>query len=194
MIASLEGEIQAISDLSMVISVNGVGFKVNCPESFIIEHVAGDNVFVFTQLIVRENDLSLYGFGTEEERKFFNLLLMVDGIGPKAALNTLSKLALPELQYAIVTENIDLLSKVPGIGRKTAQKITLYLKDKVSGDALVEPTQLKVNENQADLLSALTNLGYSQIEAQKAIQHLPAEPKLSLEESLLACLNYLQRL
>ena len=194
MIASLEGEIQAISDLSIVINVNGVGFKVNCPESFVLEHSTGDNVLVFTQLIVRENDLSLYGFGTEEERKFFNLLLLVDGIGPKAALNTLSKLALSDLQYAIVTENIDLLSKVPGIGRKTAQKIALYLKDKVSSESLTEPIQFKVNENQADLLSALTNLGYSQIEAQKAIQHLPFEPKLSLEESLLACLNYLQRL
>ncbi|HWS23324.1 MAG TPA: Holliday junction branch migration protein RuvA [Anaerolineales bacterium] len=193
MIASLEGEVLAISDLSMVINVNGVGFKVNCPESFVLEHGTGDNIFVFTQLIVRENDLSLYGFGTEEERKFFNLLLMVDGIGPKAALNTLSKLALPDLQYAIVSENIDLLSKVPGIGRKTAQKISLYLKDKVSSDTLTEPIQSKVNENQVDLLSALTNLGYTQPEAQKAIQHLPFEPKLSLEESLLACLNYLQK-
>lgn len=193
MIASLEGEVLATSDLSMVINVNGVGFKVNCPESFVLEHGTGDNIFVFTQLIVRENDLSLYGFGTEEERKFFNLLLMVDGIGPKAALNTLSKLALPDLQYAIVSENIDLLSKVPGIGRKTAQKISLYLKDKVSSDTLTEPIQSKVNENQVDLLSALTNLGYTQPEAQKAIQHLPFEPKLSLEESLLACLNYLQK-
>lgn len=193
MIASLEGEVLAISDLSMVINVNGVGFKVNCPESFVLEHGTGDNIFVFTQLIVRENDLSLYGFGTEEERKFFNLLLMVDGIGPKAALNTLSKLALPDLQYAIVSENIDLLSKVPGIGRKTAQKISLYLQDKVSSDTLTEPIQSKVNENQVDLLSALTNLGYTQPEAQKAIQHLPFEPKLSLEESLLACLNYLQK-
>jgi len=193
MIASLEGEVLAISDLSMVINVNGVGFKVNCPESFVLEHGTGDNIFVFTQLIVRENDLSLYGFGTEEERKFFNLLLMVDGIGPKAALNTLSKLALPDLQYAIVSENIDLLSKVPGIGRKTAQKISLYLKDKVSSDTLTEPIQSKVNENQVDLLSALTNLGYTQPEAQKAIQHLPFEPKLSLEESFLACLNYLQK-
>lgn len=194
MIASLEGEIQALYDSTVVINIKGVGFKVNCPETFVLEHDVSDIVFLFTQLIVRENDLSLYGFNTENERKFFNLLMAVDGIGPKAALNTLSKLPLSELQFAIATENIDMLSKVPGIGRRTAQKIVLYLKDKINLDSSITPLGEKEKENHQDLLSALTNLGYSQNEAQNAIKRLPADLTLSLEESILACLNFLQKL
>lgn len=192
MIASLEGRIQVIQDQFAVISVKGVGFKVSCPQTFLLEHEVGDEVFILTQMIVRENDLSLYGFSNEDERKTFNLLLAVDGIGPKAAMNVLSKLTIEALTNAIATEDVDTLSKVPGIGKKTAQKIALYLKDKVDATLVTATLQAPVNQIHEDLLSALLNLGYTRQEAQQAIQRLPTEPKLSLEESLLHCLNLLQ--
>lgn len=194
MIASLEGKIQLIQDQYVVINVKGVGFKVSCPHTFSQEHEVGEEVFLLTQLIVRENDLSLYGFSNENERKTFNLLLAVDGIGPKAAMNMLSNLTIETLHNAIATEDVDTLSKVPGIGKKTAQKIALYLKDKIDPTLVTTNVQLATNEMQEDILSALLNLGYSRQEAQQAIQRLPSEPKLSLEESLLLCLNQLQSL
>lgn len=193
MIASLEGQILSLHDQIVILNINGVGFKVNCPTTFTADHEVGDEVFLHTQLIVRENDLSLYGFGSENERRYFNLMLAVDGIGPKAALNTLSKLSIDALCAAIINEDVDTLSQVPGIGKKTAQKIALYLKDKVEAPLGISIEQQGQNNAiHDDVRSALLNLGYTRQEVEKAISRLPTDPQLSVEESILICLQTIQ--
>ena len=151
----------------------------------------GDSISLFTHLLVRENDLSLVGFENMEEKQLFTTLLGVDGIGPKVALSILSTLSIDAIINAIESEEPDLLSKVPGVGKRTAQKIQLYMKDKLglkSGSGLGG----HISESDADLLAALTALGYSVVESQRAIQSLPKGQELSLEDKIRHCLSNFQ--
>jgi Holliday junction DNA helicase RuvA len=191
MIANLSGEILFIDDSSLTVSVGGIGFKVFVPKILLNSKNLGDHISLSTYLVVRENELSLYGFETPEEKQFFTMLLGVDGIGPKVALSILSTMTIDSIQHAINSDQPDLLSKVPGVGKKTAQKIQLYLKDKVAKGNL-SITGMAFSEHDADLLAALTTLGYSVVESQRAIQSLPKDQDLSLEDKIRTCLSFFQ--
>ncbi|MEN8098663.1 MAG: Holliday junction branch migration protein RuvA, partial [Chloroflexota bacterium] len=131
MIAQLTGSLLRIEDDSTVIDVNGVGFRVAIPNAEMFSsHQIGDMVTLYTYLHVRENALSLYGFQTDEEKELFQVLIGVSGVGPKLALTMLSSLPMDTLRTAITTQRSDLLEVVPGIGRKTAQRILFDLHDK----------------------------------------------------------------
>ncbi len=142
-----------------------------------------------THLHVRENELTLYGCATEEELALFRLLLGVSGIGPKVALAILSFLPPDHLRTAIAQEDVTTLARVPGIGPKTAKKLVFDLKDKVDAEVRQENLRPLLTEADADLIAALTSLGYSVAEAQAAIQALPREP-LPLEERVRLSLAY----
>jgi holliday junction DNA helicase RuvA len=190
MISSLLGELQQKEDNALVVAVGGVGLRVAVPKGLAERLNIGEKVFLHTHLIVRENELSLYGFESAEDRKLFTTLLGVDGVGPKVALSVLSTLTIDAIQRAIFSDEPELLSRVPGVGKKTAQKMALYLHDRLKpSDTLSRVAAM--SDVDAEVLAALTALGYSVVEAQSAIQAIPKDAPKDVEERLrLALQNF----
>lgn len=186
MIASLTGLLKSKSPTEVLLDVNGVGYAVSIPLST-FEKLGAQNshVTLFTHLVVREDAMQLFGFATEEERSLFRLLISVNGIGPKIAQAVLSGLSVAELKQHVADGNIAALTAIPNIGRKTAERLVLELRDKIdkvptSGAALPPD---RVAEIRAEALLALTSLGYQRAAAEKAIRQALSENKsdLSLE-------------
>ena len=189
MIATLRGEIIQIEDNALVIEVGGVGLRVFVPAQVRGRMKTGEAILLYTHLVVREDALTLYGFESQSDRELFNMLLGVDGVGPKVALSVLSTLTVDAVQRAVFTDEAELLSRVPGVGKKTAQKIALHLKDRLKPlDALSKIASM--SDADSEVLAALTALGYSVIEAQTAIQALPKDAPEDVEERLRMALQY----
>lgn len=192
MIATLRGRIIGHAKQSIILDVNGVGFQVVVSASDLGRWAeVGSEVTLFTHLQVREDELTLYGFSSEEARQLFELLLTVSGIGPKVAMALLSAFSPEDLQKALVQEDIGALARVPGIGPKTARNLVFHLRDKIQA-APVGPSLAALAEADAEVIAALTSLGYSVVEAQRAVQSLPRE-ELPLEERIRLALAYLGR-
>jgi Holliday junction DNA helicase RuvA len=193
MIASLTGRLAAVEKDAVVVDVGGVGFRVYVPKGLLNEcGPLGSTLSLYTHLHVREAELSLYGCASEDDLGLFKLLLGVSGVGPKVGLALLSTLSADEVRAAIASEQDTVLSKVPGIGGKTAKKIILDLKDKVQApdDLVLQPPALsELAVEDEEVLAALTMLGYSVVEAQTALQHVPADVR-GVEERLRAALAY----
>jgi Holliday junction DNA helicase RuvA len=183
MIATLRGEITQIEDSAAIIEVGGVGMRVFVPKPLREEMKTGEAIFLFTHLVVREDDWKLYGFETQADRELFTILLSVDGVGPRTALAVLSTLNLETVQRAVFNEEPDLLSRVPGVGKKTAQKLVLYLHDRLRPVSGLEKIA-SMSDSDSEVLAALTALGYSVVEAQTAIQAIPKEAPDEVEERL----------
>jgi Holliday junction DNA helicase RuvA len=191
MIATLRGEVTQIEDGALIIEVGGVGLRVFVPAPLRVKFKAGEATFLFTHLVVREDALTLYGFESQTERELFNVLLGVDGVGPKVALSVLSTMTLDAVQRAVFADETDLFSRVPGVGKKTAQKIVLHLKDKLKPtDVLAKVAAM--SDKDSEVLAALTALGYSVVEAQAAIQSIPKDAPDDVEERLRLALQYFQ--
>ncbi len=189
MIATLRGEITQVEENALIVEVGGIGLRVFAPAPLRARVKAGEAIFLFTYLVVREDALTLYGFESQADRDLFNTLLGVDGVGPKVALSVLSSMTLDAIQRAIFADEGELLSKVPGVGKKTAQKMALHLKDKLKPtDALARVAAMA--DYDSEVLAALTALGYSVIEAQSAIQSLPKDAPKDVEERLRLALGY----
>ena len=131
MIATLRGEITQIEDNAVIVETGGIGIRLFVPTPLRERLKIGEAIFLFTHLVVREDDWKLYGFDTQADRELFNTLLGVDGVGPRMALAVLSSLNLDTVQRAVFSDEPDLLSRVPGVGKKTAQKMILYLHDRL---------------------------------------------------------------
>ncbi|HIE38516.1 MAG TPA: Holliday junction branch migration protein RuvA, partial [Anaerolineae bacterium] len=174
MIARLSGIVAVVGADHLVVQVGGLGFRVSVPTS-VLEQVdgVGRPVELVTHLHVRENELALYGFLTEEDLTLFELLLGVSGVGPKVALATLSAISPEALRQAVVREEPGILSRVPGIGPKTARAIVFHLRDKLAVVG-VEAAPLLTDQD-AEVIGALTALGFSVVEAQTALQNLPRD-------------------
>jgi holliday junction DNA helicase RuvA len=191
MIATLRGEITQIEDAALILEVGGVGLRVAVPAPLRGRMRVGEVLLLYTHLVVREDALTLYGFETQSERELFNILLGVDGVGPKVALSVLSTMTIDSIQRAVFADEADVLSRVPGVGKKTAQKMALHLKDKLKPmDALA--TMAAMTDKDSEVLAALTALGYSVVEAQSAIQSLPKDAPDDTEERLRLALQYFQ--
>jgi holliday junction DNA helicase RuvA len=189
MIATLEGRV-AHKDINyLIIVVGGVGLEVFAPRTT-IEKINSDHTFLYTRLIVREDSLTLYGFSSESERNLFDTFIKINGVGPKLAITILSSLSIDNIRNAIVSERPEILTRVPGIGKKTAQKILFELKDKIGVGLDAMPASDFDNIN-ADVMDALTTLGYSIIEAQSAIQSIPIDAPDNVEHRVLIALQYL---
>ncbi len=191
MIASLRGTVLNIQQPSfLVVEVGGVGFKVFAPASVFDElDGLGRSVFLHTYLMVREDALNLYGFSTEEQRALFELLLTVQGVGPRLALAVLSTLSLDVLRHAVAQEQAEVLDRVPGVGRKTAEKIVFALKDKL-GAAAGLGVLAPVSDVDTEVIGALTALGYSVVEAQAALQSIPKGQGKDVEDRIRLALQY----
>lgn len=189
MIATLRGEVSQIEDGAIIVEVGGVGLRVFAPTPLRTRLKVGETAFLFTHLVVREDALTLYGFESQADRDLFNLLLGVDGVGPRVALSVLSTLTLETVQRAVFSDEAEILNRVPGVGKKTAQKIVLHLKDKLKPtDTLKQVAAM--SDADAEVLAALTALGYSVVEAQAAIQSLPKDASRDVEERLRLALQY----
>jgi len=189
MIAKLKGRLEAKGKDHAIIDVGGIGFKVYVPVSLLDSWEGlGYEVELFTHLHVRENELSLYGCGSQEELAVFELLLSVSGVGPKVALAVLSVLPADSLHTVIAQENAEALARVPGIGPKTAKKLIFDLKDKIGVGVTLTAAPV-LTDADAEVIAALTTLGYSVVEAQAALQSLPKE-ELEIEERVRLALAY----
>ena len=193
MIARLRGTLESIAKDSVVVGVGGVGFLVH-PSAAARARLngVGQPAEFFTHLHVRENELSLYGFASEEEHALFELLLSVKGVGPKVALAVLASGPPDTLRAAIANDQPDVLTRVPGVGTRTAKAIILHLKDKV-GVGLAAASVAYLTDTDAEVISALTSLGYSVVEAQTALTSLPRDPSMPLDERLRQALAYFVR-
>ena len=188
MIASIRGRLEATGSDWAIVDVNGVGFRVFAPTSTLSAiGKVGSQARFFTHLHVREDILALYGFGSFEELSLFETLIGVSGIGPKLALSMLSAMKVDQLVSAIASGDADLLTTVPGIGKKIAGRLVLELKDKIGTGVTLVP--LQVSQANADVVAALTTLGYSVAEATRAVAAVE-DDDISLEEKVRQALAY----
>ena len=190
MIASLKGKLESLGSDFAVINVGGIGLQVYIPTSTLstLGSVGGD-VKLYTHLHLREDNATVYGFVSTEELELFKALINVSGLGPKMALAMLSAMDIEQLTMAIATGNAELLTGIPGIGKKMANRLVLELKDKI-GAGLITASVTQLAEENADVLAALTSLGYSASEATRALASLPRDQELSLEEKVKLALGY----
>ena len=189
MIATLEGFLASKATDHVIVSIGGLGIEVSAPYST-IEKLDSDRVFLQTRLVVREDSLTLYGFATTGERDLFDAFLKISGIGPKLAVTILSTLSVDNIRSAVQNDRAEIISRVPGIGKKTAQKIILELQDKIP--SALESVPLGADgDTSADVMDALTALGYSVVEAQSAMQAIPLDAPESVEERVLIALQSL---
>ncbi|HUV27251.1 MAG TPA: Holliday junction branch migration protein RuvA [Anaerolineales bacterium] len=189
MIASINGNVIQVEVGSLVVEVGGVGLFISVPDPLTDQIKPGQSIYLHTYLIVRQDALSLYGFDTQEGRDYFKLLLSVSGIGPRLAVTILSTLTPDSIRRAIITEQADIFSQVPGVGKKTAQKILFNLQDKISQEDGYEPLAV-MSDVDSEVLSALVTLGYSVVEAQAALQSIPRDAPEDVEGKLRLALSY----
>lgn len=179
MISRLVGVLAGKAPPHVLVDVHGVGYEVQVPMStFYNLPDLGGKVTLLTQFIVREDAQLLFGFLTSAERESFRELIKISGVGPRIALALLSGLSSAELAQAVASQDATRLVKVPGIGKKTAERLLLELKGKLA-PALATPGYVAVSDTQGDILQALVALGYSDKEAQLAVKQLPADVSVS---------------
>lgn len=179
MIGRLYGKLIEKTPPQVLVDVGGVGYEVDVPMSTFCNLPAeGSEITLLTHFIVREDAQLLYGFATAAERQTFRALIRISGVGPRIALAVLSGMSTQDLADAVEQGNATLLTRVPGIGKKTADRLVLELKGKLAGNAFA-PAGGAASAAQADILSALMALGYSEREAQASVRALPAEVTVS---------------
>ena len=176
MIGHLHGVLLEKTPPLVLIDVNGVGYECEVPMStFYNLPATGEKIVLLTQFIVREDAQLLYGFGSERERATFRQLLKVNGVGAKSALSILSGLSVDDLAQAVALQDAALLTRVPGVGKKTAERLLLELKDKFSIEGVTSQPGAQSRTAGADVLNALLALGYNEREALAAVKPLPAD-------------------
>lgn len=189
MIGMLRGKVWEIQKDKLVLDVQGTGYLLTVPYGLLSKLRAGQELVLYTHVVMREEELLLYGFASLAEKEVFLQMLTVSGIGPKAALSILSTLGLAQAQSAISGENLTLLTKVPGIGKKTAQRLVLELREKFKGIAGIGIGEsfisLEGTGIQSEALETLLALGFSVEEAKKALSTIQTEDReLTLEEQV----------
>ncbi|MFD1122944.1 Holliday junction branch migration protein RuvA [Methylophilus flavus] len=191
MIARLNGRLLEKSPPLIVVDCNGVGYEVEVPMStFYNLPELGQPVQLLTHMVVREDAQLLYGFGSEQEKNTFKQLLKVNGIGAKSALSILSGVSVNDLMLAVSQQEVAMLTRVPGIGKKTAERLLLELKDKfvVTGSTSAQPVTKAATD---DILNALVALGYNEREATATIKLL--EPGVGVSDGIRQALKYLSK-
>lgn len=192
MIVHVQGEVVSSGSDYLTLQMGGFGIQVFVPAQMTRQSQPGEMIFLHTHMVVREDGWTLYGFERQIDRDFFILLLDVNGIGPRLALSVLSTLSVDIIRRGVLAEQADIFTRVPGIGKKTAQKIVLYLQGKVgeAGEMRETVTNLDLD---SEVLDALTGLGYSIVEAQTAIQSIPRDASKAVEERLRIALQFFNK-
>lgn len=195
MIGMLRGTVWQIQAERLVIDVQGVGYLLTVPYGLLAKSCPGQEVVVYTHVVTREDDLSLYGFTSLEEKQLFLEMLSVTGIGPKAAIAVLSTFGTEQIESAIISEDLNLLTKVPGIGKKTAQRLILELKEKFKGHLTLsmgdEPFSSTSTLMHSEALQTLLALGFGLDEARQALGRQKDEGDLTTEEQVKKALQKL---
>lgn len=189
MIDIVTGTVAAVAENYVVVMIGGVGLRVFVPRSVhdsLDGH--GGKLTLYTCLIVREDSLTLYGFSDQDERSLFELLTSISGVGPRIGLAILSTLTVEHLRNAVAREEPEILTRVPGIGKKLAQKLMFELKDKFAVDSVTGLAA--ISEVDTDVIATLTALGYSVVEAQAALQSIPRDAPPDVEERVRIALQY----
>ena len=188
MIASISGKVIQLTKEAVVIDINGLGIEIFIPKPMLAEIETGDLLHLYTYMLVREDNISLYGFSSLEEKDFFLQFLSVGGIGPKLSLSILSSLSIDNIRSAILSEKPDYFSRVPGIGKKTAQKIIIQMQGKLPES---EGLAIRaITDSDDAVVAALISLGYSVVEAQTALQSIPKDTPDDVETKLRVALQY----
>lgn len=197
MIAYLKGNLVTKSEEYIILEVQGIGYKVYMSKTSIDELSEESQVKVYTYLKIREDDISLFGFNTNEELHMFELLISVGGIGAKSAITILSNITPSKFALAVITNDVSSLKKLPGIGAKTAQRIILELKDKIKTEEAIElendktqQEKIQKEEDLEELIQALQVLGYRRYEINKVLPKIKSE---SLEDKIKETLQYLAK-
>lgn len=189
------GDVVSIKDDYIVLQNGGIGYKIFTSINSMVQLQLGmKNAMIFTYLNVREDGVFLYGFTSEEENNMFKLLQMVSKIGPKIALGVLSKLTPNQIKLAIATKNLDTLCKAPGIGKKTAERLVLELKDRIDNDFEIEEDSMdEFNSNDSnEAIDGLMSLGYTRLEIEKIIRTIDIS-KMSVEDIIREVLRKLSK-
>jgi len=192
MIERISGRVARVETDAIVIMVGGVGLRVRVPKSALeVAANTGAEVLLYTHLILRDDEISLYGFIAEDERAAFEVLIGVSGVGPRTALAVLSTLTVDQLRNAVRRGEPEMLTRVPGIGKKTAEKMLFELKDKLGGpvDELAELSA--ITDVDSDVMAALTAMGFSIVEAQTAVQRIPRDGPKDVESRIMLALQNL---
>ena len=194
MVSYVRGELVAIEEEKVIIDVNGVGFGIFMPaQSMNYLPMIGEEVRLHTYMNVREDAIQLFGFLTKDDLKVFKLVISVSGIGPKGGLSILSQLSPDDLRFAVMANDSKAIAKAPGIGKKTAEKLIIELKDKLSiedvlnkvddSETIIANTGAS-NEIQAEAVQALVALGYGNTESMKAVKKVQMDENTTVEEVL----------
>ncbi len=189
MIASIQGNVIRFGENYLVVDTGGIGYQVFVPAHIFDGLRLGETISLFTQLIVREDSLTLFGFRDQDELGLFQELIRVNGVGPRLALEALSTHSPDVIKRAVLNKQEEIFSQVAGIGKKTAQKIILSLEDRISFEdqLLYTPESVGIHD---EVQEALTSLGYTILEAQAAIQTIPEDAPLDLETRLTIALRF----
>ena len=192
MIGRLTGTLSEKNPPQVLVDCNGVGYEVDVPMSTFFNLPApGEKVTLLTHFVVREDAQILYGFGSAGERAAFRELIKISGVGPRTALSVLSGMSVGDIAQAVTAQDAGRLVKVPGIGKKTAERLLLELKGKIGADLGLPGGGAPVTDHQTDILQALVALGYSDKEAQAALKALPKD--VSVSEGIKQALKALAR-
>ena len=201
MIGYVKGILEEIEEDCVIVDVNGLGIRILAGGALASQMMAlGSEVKIYTYTYVKEDAFQLYGFISKDELSLFKKLITVSGIGPKGAASILSAFSAEDLRYAIYAGDIKTISKAPGIGKKTAERLVLELKDKVEldyqadtllGQLADESMGSAEPNNRRDAIEALTALGYSNMDAAKAVKQADPNADMDVEDILKAALKYL---
>lgn len=195
MLAYIKGTITDIGSDEIIVETGGVGFLVFTSSQATTRLTKNQQAIIYTHLNVREDDMSLFGFLTKEERSVFRMLINVSGVGPKSALSILSCLSVDELRMAVLSDDYKAIAKTNGIGPKTAQRLIIELRDKFHLEDVLDSYEENTTDTSVpeDLISeaamALSSLGYSNVEALRAIKKVPNSEGMTVEQLLKAALK-----
>ncbi len=197
MIAYIRGIFEEVTEDGIVVEAGGVGYGIAVPPSLASELTLGDEVKIYTYYQVAEDMQKLYGFASREDRHVFTLLLKVSGIGPRLAMSIMSALTTDELKIAVVTNDVKALSRAPGLGKKTAEKLILELKDAfnaaevITGGSTPQSAPLVMDDAFSEAAQALMALGYSSSEAMKAVRQVEARDGITVDDVLQEAFRHL---
>ena len=185
MIGKLRGIIDSISDDHLILDVNGVGYMVYAPHTVLSAMSTGDIATLFIETYVREDNISLFGFHSQQDREAFIILQTVSGIGTRVALAILSSLSIAEIGYAVTYADKDVFRKVSGVGPKLAERILVELKGKTFGESIAVPNVKQEHSIQNDAISALMNLGVNRNEVRNIVNSIAQEnPGITLDQMI----------
>lgn len=198
MISYIRGELASVGEDQIIVEVNGIGYGIFMPgQAMTMLPPTGSEVKIHTYLNVREDAMQLFGFLTKDDLKVFRLLIGVNGIGPKGGLNILSKMTPDDLRFAVLAGDVKAISAAPGIGKKTAEKLIIELKDKLSIDDVLTKEDEEIaapqggSDVQSEAVQALVALGYGSAESLKAVKKVTVTEEMTVEELLKQSLKFM---